>query len=82
MIIETQEFDYIEVKRIVQSYVKTPILHLFFGEIPQKHWDENVNYYYFVRRNNTPIGESLGALIISSMRWPLNPLHPPEIIVN
>lgn len=60
MIIETQEFDYIEVKRIVQSYVKTPILHLFFGKIPQQQWDKNVNYYYFVRRNNTPIGESLG----------------------
>lgn len=53
---ETQEFDYIEVKRIVQNYVKTPILHLFFGRVPRQHWDRNVNYYYFVRRNNTPIG--------------------------
>lgn len=57
VIIETQEFDYIEVKRIVQNYVKTPILHLFVGRVPQEHWDRNVNYYYFVRRNNTPIGK-------------------------
>lgn len=57
VIIETQEFDYIEVKRIVQSYVKTPILHLFFGRVPQDHWQKDVNYFYFLRRNNTPIGK-------------------------
>lgn len=57
MIIETQEFDYIEVKRIVQSYVKTPILHIFFGRVPPQLWDKNVNYFYFVRRNNAPIGK-------------------------
>lgn len=55
MIIETQEFDYIEVTRIMQSYVKTPILHVFFGQVEQ--WDKNVNYFYFVRRNNSPIGK-------------------------
>lgn len=59
MVIEqSQEFDYIEVKRIVQSYVKTPILHLLFGRVPLDQWDQRVNYFYFVRRNNCPIGES------------------------
>lgn len=57
VIIETQDFDYIEVKRIVQNYVKTPILHLFFGKVPAEQWNKSVNYFYFVRRYTTPIGE-------------------------
>lgn len=65
VIIETQEFDYIEVKRIVQNYVKTPILHLFFGKVPADQWDQAINYFYFVRRYNTPIGKSTRMRIIS-----------------
>lgn len=58
VIIETKEFDYIEVKRIVQNYVKTPILHLLFGRVPPEQWQKDINYFYFVRKNQTPIGES------------------------
>lgn len=54
VIIETQEFDYIEVKRIVQSHVKTAILHV---REPLEPWNKDVNYFYFVRRTDTPIGE-------------------------
>lgn len=55
-LVEVPEFDYIEVKRIVQNYVKTPILHSHFGKIPPDQFDKNINYFYFIRRYITPIG--------------------------
>ena len=49
--------EYIEVTKIVQSYIKTPILHIYYGRIPDEKIDENTKYAYILRRNTTPIGK-------------------------
>ncbi|XP_055846772.1 dynein axonemal heavy chain 10 isoform X2 [Episyrphus balteatus] len=46
---------YVEVKKIIQSFVKTPILHCHFGTINQLHLDPNMKYIYLVRNSSDPI---------------------------
>ncbi|KAH8417458.1 hypothetical protein KR222_000260 [Zaprionus bogoriensis] len=42
---------YIEVKKIVPAYVKTPILHCHFGELATHDMDAKIKYVYILRKN-------------------------------
>ncbi|EDV92648.1 GH18884 [Drosophila grimshawi] len=42
---------YIEVKKIVPAYVKTPLLHCHFGEMESSNMDPNIRYVYILRKN-------------------------------
>uniref|UniRef100_A0A182UXY7 Uncharacterized protein n=1 Tax=Anopheles merus TaxID=30066 RepID=A0A182UXY7_ANOME len=46
----------VEVTKIVPTSIKTPIVHICFGIIPEEKIDPNVRYVYMVRRLCTPIG--------------------------
>ncbi|CAD7085087.1 unnamed protein product [Hermetia illucens] len=46
---------YVEVKKIVQSYVKTPILHCHFGPMESADIDPKIKYIYIVRKNPNDI---------------------------
>lgn len=46
------EPEYIEVKKIIQNYVKTPLLHCYFGIIPADKIDPNLNYVYIIRKSS------------------------------
>uniref|UniRef100_A0A182NRZ8 AAA+ ATPase domain-containing protein n=1 Tax=Anopheles dirus TaxID=7168 RepID=A0A182NRZ8_9DIPT len=49
----------VEVTKIVPTSIKTPIVHICFGIIPEEKIDPNVRYVYMVRRLCTPIGTYL-----------------------
>uniref|UniRef100_A0A182TQL6 AAA+ ATPase domain-containing protein n=1 Tax=Anopheles melas TaxID=34690 RepID=A0A182TQL6_9DIPT len=51
----------VEVTKIVPTSIKTPIVHICFGIIPEEKIDPNVRYVYMVRRLCTPIGAYEGA---------------------
>ncbi|XP_064550918.1 dynein axonemal heavy chain 10 [Drosophila montana] len=42
---------YVEVKKMVPAYVKTPILHCHFGEMESHHMDPKIRYVYIMRKN-------------------------------
>ncbi|XP_058060896.1 dynein axonemal heavy chain 10 [Anopheles bellator] len=46
----------VEVTKIVPTSIKTPIVHICFGIIPEEKIDPCVRYVYMVRRHCTPIG--------------------------
>ncbi|XP_050088792.1 dynein axonemal heavy chain 10 [Anopheles aquasalis] len=46
----------VEVTKIVPTSIKTPIVHVCFGIIPEEKIDPNIRYVYLVRRHCTPIG--------------------------
>ncbi|XP_053669700.1 dynein axonemal heavy chain 10 [Anopheles nili] len=46
----------VEVTKIVPTSIKTPIVHICFGIIPEEKIDPNIRYMYMVRRLCTPIG--------------------------
>ncbi|XP_061396381.1 uncharacterized protein LOC133332012 [Musca vetustissima] len=41
---------YVEVKKIIPTFVKTPILHCHFGELSCTHFDNNIKYVYMIRK--------------------------------
>ncbi|XP_075151305.1 uncharacterized protein LOC142225437 [Haematobia irritans] len=41
---------YVEVKKIIPTFVKTPILHCHFGELSSSHLDNNIKYVYMIRK--------------------------------
>ncbi|XP_037827971.1 dynein heavy chain 10, axonemal-like, partial [Lucilia sericata] len=41
---------YVEVKKIIPTFVKTPILHCHFGELKCSHFDNNIKYVYVIRK--------------------------------
>ncbi|XP_055696351.1 dynein axonemal heavy chain 10 [Lutzomyia longipalpis] len=53
------EVDYVEVKKIIQNYVKTPILNCHFGRIPQESFDRAINYVFLIRKNPFPVVRNL-----------------------
>lgn len=48
--VEKPEPVFVEVQRIVQTFVKTPIVHLFFGTLPDEDIKPEINYYYLIRK--------------------------------
>ncbi|XP_055909296.1 LOW QUALITY PROTEIN: dynein axonemal heavy chain 10 [Eupeodes corollae] len=48
---------YVEVKKIIQSFVKTPILHCHFGSINATHLDTSMKYIYIIRNCIDPINK-------------------------
>uniref|UniRef100_A0A182SLK3 Uncharacterized protein n=1 Tax=Anopheles maculatus TaxID=74869 RepID=A0A182SLK3_9DIPT len=57
----------VEVTKIVPTSIKTPIVHICFGIIPEEKIDPNIRYVYMVRRLCTPIG------MLSSSLLAINP---------
>ncbi|KAI8123158.1 hypothetical protein CVS40_6160 [Lucilia cuprina] len=41
---------YVEVKKIIPTFVKTPILHCHFGELKCSHFNNNIKYVYVIRK--------------------------------
>ncbi|KAM7359342.1 dynein heavy chain at 89D isoform 2-T2 [Cochliomyia hominivorax] len=41
---------YVEVKKIIPTFVKTPILHCYFGDLKYKNFDKNIKYIYMIRK--------------------------------
>lgn len=48
--VEKAEPVYVEVQRIVQTFVKTPIVHLHFGPMPDEDLNPEINYFYLIRK--------------------------------
>ncbi|KAJ6635869.1 hypothetical protein Bhyg_14455, partial [Pseudolycoriella hygida] len=46
---------YVEVKKIIQTYVKTPIIHCHFGSLAQDAMNSNINYLYVIRKSHSAI---------------------------
>ncbi|KAH8382819.1 hypothetical protein KR009_005420 [Drosophila setifemur] len=46
---------YVEVKKLVPAYVKTPVLHCHFGEMESEDLDPKIKYIYIVRKNRREI---------------------------
>ncbi|XP_068158083.1 uncharacterized protein [Drosophila tropicalis] len=46
---------YVEVKKLVPAYVKTPLLHCHFGEMQPANLDPKIRYVYIVRKNRREI---------------------------
>lgn len=44
-------------QKIIQSYVKTPILHCYFGTLLPVDIDPKAKYVYFLRRSTAKIGK-------------------------
>lgn len=44
-------------QKIIQSYVKTPILHCYFGPIPQEQINSTINYFYIIRKTSLAVGK-------------------------
>lgn len=47
---------YFHFQKIIQSYVKTPILHCYFGTLHPADIDAKAKYVYILRRGATKIG--------------------------
>uniref|UniRef100_A0A182Q9M3 Dynein heavy chain tail domain-containing protein n=1 Tax=Anopheles farauti TaxID=69004 RepID=A0A182Q9M3_9DIPT len=61
----------VEVTKIVPTSIKTPIVHICFGIIPEEKIDPNVRYVYMVRRLCTPIGMfPAGATTVRQSSYP------------
>lgn len=54
---EKPEPVFVEVQRIVQTFVKTPIIHLHFGHMPDEDLEPDMNYFYFIRKATAEIRE-------------------------
>ncbi|KAH8257767.1 hypothetical protein KR038_000855 [Drosophila bunnanda] len=46
---------YVEVKKLVPAYVKTPQLHCHFGELQSEDLDPKIKYVYITRKNRREI---------------------------
>ncbi|XP_055585530.1 uncharacterized protein LOC129738373 [Uranotaenia lowii] len=49
------EPEMVEVTKIVSTYVKTPIVHVCFGFVPEDELDPSLKYAYVVRKLRSPI---------------------------
>ncbi|GAB0094127.1 Dynein heavy chain [Sergentomyia squamirostris] len=70
-IIAEPEVDYVEVKKIIQNYVKTPILNCHFGHIPAESFDRTINYVFLIRKNPSPV-ERFTSVEDCNAEMPLN----------
>ncbi|XP_058981508.1 uncharacterized protein LOC131803810 [Musca domestica] len=54
---------YVEVKKIIPTFVKTPILHCHFGELSCTQFDNNIKYVYMIRKevNGIPFYSDINA---------------------
>lgn len=49
--------EFIEVEKVVQSYVNTPIIHCHFGPMPEDEINPKLNYMYIIRKTPSAIGK-------------------------
>lgn len=49
--------EFIEVEKVIQSYVNTPIIHCHFGPMPEDDIDPKLNYLYIIRKTPAAIGK-------------------------
>lgn len=52
---EKPEPVFVEVERVVQTFVKTPIVHMHFGPLEARQLNADANYFYAIRKNGAPI---------------------------
>lgn len=67
---------FVEVERVVQTFVKTPIVHMHFGPLEARQLNADANYFYAIRKNSAPIRKCSVSHRVSALALiPSNPFR-------